>query len=486
MASRKSKPAPPPEERDDERVLPHNLDAERAVLGAVLLNNAAMNSIPSLRPEHFYRRVNQQVFTAMQTLLARPGGAVDFLLLREELARIGALEEVGAGYLSSLVDGVPKSTNVTYYAGIVESKARSRRLIQTLSKTIAAAYDGSDDVDNVLGQADREIVELRHGSAEPAKAFKDRWSAVYGELERRVERRGILSGLATGWEGLNELTDGWQPGDLVVVAARPSMGKTAFVVGSMLTMAETPRADGKPRTVLMFSLEMKAKQIEQRVLSNLSGVPFVRLTRGVLGPAGSDDWSRVSDALDRFAHLNIIVDDTHGRTHEDIRAACRRQQASGDGLDAVVIDYIQLMRGSLSKRNATRTEELGDISRSLKLLSGELGVPMLVLSQLRRTGGGKPKLEDLRESGALEQDADIVAFLHRKKHTDGGLTELIVEKNRNGPTGTVHLDFVREVVRFDAYTGPDEAIAQANHEDEQAEKKERAIKHARRKKAVTI
>lgn len=485
--SRKRAPMPEdPPPPVDERSLPHNLDAERAVLGAILLNNAALMLIPSLRPAHFYRRVNQHIFEAMVTLLGRPHGAVDFVLLREELARVGVLEEVGAGYLASLVDGVPKSTNVAYYAGIVEAKARSRRLIQTLSKTIAAAYDGIDDVEEVLAQADREIVELRHGVRETPQAFRDRTSAVFADLERRVERRGILSGLPTGWEALNDLTDGWQPGDLIVVAARPSMGKTAFVVGSMLTMAETPRPDGTPRTLLMFSLEMRAKQIEQRVLANLSGVPFLRIQRGLLGPSGSADWTQLAEALDRFAHLNIIVDDTHGQTHQDIRAACRRQQASDDGLDGVVIDYVQLMRGSITKRAARRDEELADISRALKLMAGELGVPVMLLSQLRRTGGGKPKLEDLRESGALEQDADIALFLHRKKHTDGGLTELIVEKNRNGATGSVYLDFQREIVRFDAWTGPAEAVAEAAAEDAAAEKKARGRKFAQQRKQVTI
>lgn len=483
--ARSKRAAEPPSDDAPGQVLPHSLDAERAVLGAIILNNAAFDLVPSLRPEHFYRRVNGQVFEAMTTLLNRPHGAADFVLLREELARVGALEDVGAGYLAGLVDGVPKSTNVAYYAGIVESKARARRLIQTLSKTISAAYEGTD-TDEVLAQADREIVTLRHGASDRGQSFRDRMSAVFADLEARVERRGILSGLPTGWAALDEMTDGWQPGDLVVVAARPSMGKTALLVGSLLSIAESPRPDGTPRTALAFSLEMKAPQIERRVLSNLSGVPFLRIQRGLLGPTGSADWTQLSEALERFGQMNIIVDDRHGQTHQDIRAACRRQQASPEGLDAVAIDYVQLMRGSIKKQNARRDEELADISRSLKLMAGELGVPVLLLSQLRRTGGGKPKLEDLRESGALEQDADIAVFLHRKKHTDGGLTEVMIEKNRNGATGSVYLDFKREIVRFDPYTGPPEAIAEADAADQAAEKKDRAIKHARRAKRVVV
>lgn len=469
----------------DAPVLPHSLDAERAVLGGVLLNNQAFFDAIDLRPETFYRRGHQVVWAAMTRLMNRPGGAVDILLLREELTKSGDLAEAGGlTYLAGLSDGVTRATNVPHYAAIVAARWRARAAISTLSKTIAGAYDTGQDVDDVIAQADREIVGLRHGLVQESTTFSQRMSVVLKDLEQRVERKGTLSGIDTGWESTNELTDGWQRGDMVVVAARPSMGKTALLVGAMRRAAELPTRSGERPFVQMFSLEMRRSQVEHRFLSDLSGVPLLRIQRGLLGPSQSEDWQRLNEAFERFHALDIAIDDSHGLTHQDVRAVCRRRQALGR-LDLVVIDYVQLMRGSIMKRNATRTEELADISRSLKVMAGELGVPVILASQLRRTGGGRPKLEDLRESGALEQDADIVMFLHRKKHTDGGLTELIFEKNRNGPTGTAHLDFKREIVRFDPYTGPAEAIAAAEQQDLMDEAKARKAKHAKRK-SVTI
>lgn len=484
MAGTKRKPVEP----TDDRVLPHSLDAERAVLGGVLLNNQAYFDAAWLPPEAFYRRAHQAVWGAMGRLMNRASGAIDVLLLSEELQRGGvALEKVGGPmYLGALTDGVTRATNVSHYAAIVGARARARLAIVTMSKTIGAAYDTGQDIDEVIATADREIVSLRHGLTRTAQTFADRTSAVLADLEARVQRRGQLSGIDTGWAATNDLTDGWQRGDLIVVAARPSMGKTALVTGAMQRAAEALTADSQRRFVQMFSLEMRREQVEHRVLANLSGVPLLRLQRGLLGHAASDDWTRLHEAIERFHNMDIAIDDSGGMTHQDIRAVCRRQQATGR-LDLVVIDYVQLMRGSIAKRNATRTEELADISRSLKVMAGELGVPVILLSQLRRTGGGKPKLEDLRESGALEQDADIVMFIHRKRHTDEGLTELIVEKNRNGPTGTAHLNFVREIVRFDPYVEvPQEQIDAAAQEDAADEARANRARHAKRRKSVTI
>ncbi len=481
--------AGPDTEPAPERSLPHNLDAERSVLGAILLNNAAyVEAVRLVKPADFFRDAHRRIFEAMVRLLERKGGAVDFLLLREEMTRRGDLEDAGgAAYLSQLVDGVPRSTNVRYYADIVRQKSRSRALIFALNKGIAASYEQDLEIDVVLEDVDREIVTLRHGGhLGNVKSLAARSSGLMADLEFRVANRGKLTGLDTGFKRINDATNGWQAGDLIIFAARPSMGKTALVCNTAIAAAEFALPEGEEgrRVVLAFSMEMKARQLEYRFLSSLSGIPGLRLAAGYMGPAGSDDWRALNAAIERMHNAGIYIDDTPALTVGDIRAECRRLQAE-ERLDLVVIDYVQLMQGSLQRRNATRTEELADISRRLKVLAGELNVPIILLSQLKRTGGGRPKLEDLRESGGLEQDADIVAMLHRKNHKEGGRTEFIIEKNRNGPTGTELLTFHKDTVRFedcdDVVTPEDEAAAEA--EERKAAKGKAIAKHRRK---VTI
>lgn len=429
----------------DERTLPHNLEAERSVLGAILVHNAAFElAARVVKPADFYRDAHRRIFAAMSHLIDERRIEVDFVTLKEELVRLGELDEVGGpAYVSSLADGVPRATNVAYYAGIVKEKATLRELIYAANKILKSAYEAEDPPEELLRTADRLIIDVvsGHGTGR-LEAVRDSIPQIFKDLEHRIEHRGELLGITTGFDGVNLETLGWQNGDLIIIAARPSIGKTTFVVNSLVAAAEA----GK-RT-LLFSLEMRKKQLHNRLLSHLSGVDLSRI---VTGAVGSSDYSKISAALDRMHALDLHIDDRSGQTYWDIRAQCRRLKAE-HGLDLVAIDYVQLMAGSLERKGANRNEEVTDISRRLKVLADELGIPILLLSQLSRAGSKRsdprPQLSDLRESGSLEQDADVVAFLHRKNHKEGGYTEFILEKQRNGPTGTLALTFEKETSTF--------------------------------------
>lgn len=465
-----------------DRTLPHNLDAERSVLGAILLNNAVFLDVQRvLVAEDFYRDAHRRIFQALGAVLDRKGGAADFLLVREELARRGDLEEVGGQvYIASLVDGVPRATNVRHYAGLVKEAARARALIMTLMRSLDEAFTASDPIDDVLQRVDSAILNLRRQTADRgAVSLAKRTNAILAGLEFRVANRGRLLGVDSGFPCLNEMTFGFQPGQLVVVGARPSMGKTALTTNILTAVAAFPLPEGQAgqRVGLMFSMEMEKDQIETRILSSLSRIPSQRILGGALG---GSDWDHLTTALDAMHRLAIVIDDTPALTVADLRARCREVLAEHGRLDIVVIDYIQLMTGTLNRRGATRTEELADISKKLKLLARELGVPFIVLSQLKRLAGARPKLEDLRECGNLEQDADVVLFLHRSNHQHEGPTELLVSKNRNGPTGPRMLHFEQAIVRFEdrGQAPPDEATMAA--EEKAATTRTRKRSYARR------
>lgn len=471
-----------------ERSLPHNLDAERSVLGAILLNNAVyIDAHARLKSEDFYRDAHRRIYEAMMRLLERADGACDFTLLMEELKRTGELETVGgAQYIAGLVDGVPRSTNIRYYAGIVHEKAQARRVIYTANRVIAEAYELDRPVREILAEADSRFLELRQNMRDgQVLDLSQSTSSLMSDLEYRVANRGKLTGLDTGFKSINDMTFGWQPGDYIIFAARPSMGKTALLLNTLRAAAEFPRADGTQRSALAFSMEMTAQQLQYRLLSSMSGIPATRLAGGFLGPDGSSDWLALNTALERMHGMRVFIDDRAARTVADIRAEARRIDAE-HGLDIIVIDYVQLMASVLEKRGASRTEELADTSRKLKSLAKELRVPIILVSQLRRISG-RPKLEDLRECGSLEQDADIVAFLHRKNHKEGGTTEFIFEKNRNGPTGTELLTFHKEVVNFTdggVEPTPEERAAEDAEEQKAERTKRRKGHYARRASGV--
>lgn len=427
-----------------ERTLPHNLDAERSVLGAVLVHNDAYESAaPVIAASDFYRDAHRRIWIAIVDLIARKT-TVDFITLKEELARVGDLDDVGGpAYISSLSDGVPRATNVVHYAAIVREKALLRDVIYASNKILSTAYEAEESPVEILKRADMAFLALqqrRRGGR--MVAVKDAIPALFERLDYRIAHQGELTGIETGFPLVNELTMGWQRKDLIIIAARPSIGKTVFASNTAVAAA---RAGYKG---VFFSYETRREQLEDRILSSLSGVPESRLKNGHIG---GKEYAHISEALQVLASLPLWIDDANGQTAQDLRNACRRMQ-NEHGLDFVVIDYVQRMPGNIDRRGATRNDEITDISRRLKDLAGELDVPVILLSQLKRLDPRReekrPLLDDLRESGALEQDADDVCFLHRRNHKESGTTNFIREKGRNGPTGTVNLTIDRETLTF--------------------------------------
>lgn len=442
---------PKPAHHDpDSFVLPHSIEAERATLGAALVSsNAADYIVDKLPVDAYFRRAHQVLFTAIKELCDRKV-TVDFVTLKEQLGRMGKLEDVGGpSYLMQLTDGTPRSTNVVHYAGILKDLHGRRALVAFATRTIDLVAAGTHHASSLLNDTDRRLMELQVGHVDGRmRSVRSSVTELTNDLDWRMAHRGELTGINTGYPSINELTLGWQPGDLVIIGARPSIGKTTFVVNSAVHAARTYAGDGAARRIAIFSLEMRRRQLEYRILSQLSCVPLTRILNGALGEL---EFPKMSAAMAELGELQIEIDDRSGQTVWDIRAACRRLKADG-GLDAVVVDYIQLVPGTLERRGANRNDELTDISRRLKQLADEISAPVIALSQLSRKPADrvdpKPKLSDLRESGALEQDADIVAFLHRKNHREGGITNFIIEKQRNGPTGTVNLTLDRDIVTF--------------------------------------
>lgn len=427
----------------DARTLPHSLEAEKSVLGAVLVHHQLVDdAMHVLHPDDFYRDAHRRIFAAMVELAERKL-PIDIVLLKEELGRRGDLDEVGGpAYLASMTDGVPRSMNVAHYAGIVREKARLRALIFAANEILTDAYAAEDPVDKLIADADRRLLDVQRITMSGRTIdIRDGLTSLLAAVDDRIANRGTLIGVDTGFKSLNDLTFGWQAGDLVVIAARPSIGKTTFAVNS----ATVPLLAG--RRAAMFSLEMRRRQLEFRLLSALSGVPLTRIISGYLM---SLDYPKLAQAMGQMGEMSFAIDDRTGLRVEDIRGTCRRLRAER-GLDLVIIDYVQQMAGSLEART-TRNEQVTDISRRLKAMADELSVPVLLLSQLSRANekraDPRPRLSDLRESGALEQDADIVVFLHRANHRAGGVTECIVEKQRMGPTGTVLLSLDRDIVKF--------------------------------------
>lgn len=455
-----------------EQILPHNLEAERAVLGSVLMHNDAFELVTkTVHGGSFFRDAHRRVFEAMARLMDRPGGCVDMTLLTEELKRRGELEECGGPvYLFGLVDGMPRRANVTAYAEVVREKALLRNVIAASNQLLSAAYEEDITGDAMLLEADKSLLALQQGMGNGhLKALSETSAGMFARMEYRAKHRGELLGVPTGFKSIDELTLGWQKQDLIFVGARPSIGKTTFVMNSVIAAA---LAAPQLRAVV-FSMEMKREQLEDRILSSLSGVPLTRLQTGCIIET---EWPAISAAQNAMWSCGIRIDDTRGQTVQTIRSACRRQLAEA-GLDLVIIDYAQLMAGSLDRRGATRTEELTDISRRLFVMAGELDVPLIVTSQLSRAGAGRadprPLLSDLRECGAFEQDACMVAFLHRKHHRQGGVTNFIVEKQRTGPGGTVNITLDRDIVTFT--DGGEEPPAPEPTAEEKAERQKRAI-----------
>lgn len=436
-----------------DRTLPHNLEAEKSVLGAILINNHAFNQAAEVLDAHdFFRDAHRRIFETMVGLTER-SQPVDFVTLNDELTRGGAMEAVGGpAYVASLTDGVPRSANVEYYAKIVKEKSTLRRLIQSATDVLARAYDAEEDADELLDAAERSIFQIaEHRLRSGFVSIGSLVDSGYQLIEQLQQHKGLVTGVPTGFVDLDEMTSGFQKSDLVIVAARPSMGKTSLV----LNMALNAGIEAG-RTVGIFSLEMSKEQLFMRMLTSEARVDAHRFRGGFLG---EQDYSRLVEAFARLHDAKVFIDDTPSAGILEMRAKARRLKME-HGLDMLIIDYLQLMQGRGKFEN--RQQELSSISRALKILAKELEVPILALSQLSRApetrSDHRPQLSDLRESGALEQDADVVLFIYRDEMypIDGesnpdtqGIAELIIGKQRNGPTGSVRVAFLKQYTRFE-------------------------------------
>lgn len=437
-----------------DRTLPHNLDAERSVLGAVLIDNNAINhAIENVGAGDFFRVAHRLLFEAMIGL-NKNNNPIDLITLSDQLSRSGHLDEAGgAAYISQLTDGVPRAVNVVHYAKIVKEKSTLRSLIQSANAVLTRAYDGEADADVQLDEAERSIFEIADGRMRSGFVHVGQLvDNSYQLLEKLSQQRGTITGVPTGFKDLDEMTSGFQPGDLVILAARPGVGKSSFVMNVAVNAAKQAGL-----SVGVFSLEMSKEQLFLRLLTSEARVDGHRMRTGYLG---EQDYDRIALALTEMHDLKVFIDDTPSIGVLEMRAKSRRLKME-HGLDLIIVDYLQLMQGG--GRFESRQTELASISRSLKILAKELGLPIIALSQLSRAAetrtDHRPQLSDLRESGALEQDADIVMFIYRAEmyataedHNpeDDNKATIIVGKQRNGPTGDVDLAFLKGFTRFES------------------------------------
>ena len=432
-----------------DRPLPHNLEAEKCVLGAILLQNDTFNLAAELLDSRdFFRDAHRRVFNKMVSLSER-GEAIDLVTLKDELGRSGDLDEVGGpAYIAALVDGVPRSTNVEYYARIVKEKSTLRNLIYSANKILATAYEAEQDADLLLDQAEKAIFDIAEDRIRTGFVpVRELVRGSFDTIEKLQEHKGLVTGIATGFTALDLITSGLQSSDVVIVASRPSMGKTSFILN-----VATHVATKTDKTVGIFSLEMSKEQLFLRMLTSQAEIDAQRFRGGFLS---EKDYGQLSHALGTLADARIFIDDTASLGVLEMRAKSRRLMAE-HGLHLLIVDYIQLMQGR--GRFENRTQELAAISRALKGLAKELNVPLVALSQLSRApearSDHRPLLADLRESGALEQDADVVMFIYREDQyaptpENENLAEIIVSKQRNGPTGVVRLAFRKQFTRFE-------------------------------------
>lgn len=433
-----------------DRVPPQNVEAEQAVIGSMLIEREAISRVAEiLRPEDFYRDAHRLIYDAVLQLFNR-SEAVDLITITEYLRREDKLEPAGGlSYVTSLANSVPTAANVIYHARIVEEKALLRQLINAATRIAGMGYEANEEVVNILDKAEKIIFEVANrrvsGEFLPIKTII---LDAFSKIEQLYASKGGITGLPSGFRDLDRLTAGLQPSDLILIAARPSMGKTAFV----LNIAQHVAVKQK-KGVAFFSLEMSKEQLVQRMLCAEAPIDAQRLRIGELQDA---DWKKLVDAAGRLSEAPIFIDDTPGITVAEMRSKARRLKIEYD-LQMIIIDYLQLMQGNTGSRSESRQQEISEISRSLKALARELHVPVIALSQLSRgvesRQSKKPMLSDLRESGSLEQDADIVAFLYREDYynpdtENKNITEIIVAKHRNGPVDTVQLYFHKQFTKF--------------------------------------
>ncbi|MBN2135476.1 MAG: replicative DNA helicase [Acidobacteria bacterium] len=435
-----------------ERTLPGNPDAEGAVLGAILLENHAYNAAAEIiKADDFLSERNRIIFNHIQRLVDG-AGAVDVEILKNSLTNSNELERIGGVlYLATLIEGIPRSVNVTHYARIIKDKSILRSLINASNKIIEKCYSQTEDTEAILDEAEKNIFDvaedrIRRGFVK----IGDLSDQVITLIEDMDARKGGLTGISTGFPDLDQMTAGLQKGDLIIIAARPSMGKTAF----SLNMA-THLAIREKKKIGYFSMEMSKEQILLRMLCSEAAIDMQRVRGGFLR---QEEWIRIRDTMNLISEAPIYIDDTSSLSVVEMRAKARKLKLEA-GLDILFVDYMQLMHSAV--RYDSRQQEISAISRGLKGLAKELEIPVVALSQLSRApearAGHRPQLADLRESGAIEQDADVVSFIfreemYRQTEENEGKAEIIIAKQRNGPTGTITLTFIKKYTRFALFT----------------------------------
>ena len=427
---------------------PHSLEAEQSVLGAMIINKEAINTaIEQIHPEDFYKEANKEIFKAIIELFNR-NEPVDLITLSEELKRRGNLENIGGvTYLADLSGGVAITSNIKYYCDIVEEKSILRRLIQSCDEIMGKSYEDSEEVGSIIEQAEKNIFDITQGRhREGFSPIKEVLLDSFSRIEEMAANQGQLTGLTTGFIDIDNKLSGMQKSDLILLAARPSMGKTALGINIAVNSAIKANA-----SVAIFSLEMSKEQLAQRMISSVAHVDLQKIISGRLA---EDEWIKIINAMAPLSQSEISIDDTAGISLMEMMAKCRRLKIE-KGLDLVVIDYLQLMESSGRQEN--RQQEISTISRGLKGLAKEMECPVVALSQLSRApelrSDHRPILSDLRESGAIEQDADVVMFLYRDEyyHEDSdkkNIGEVILSKHRNGPTGVIELVWKGEYTKF--------------------------------------
>lgn len=432
------------------RLPPQNLEAEQSVLGAILLDHMALNKVLEIiGPDEFYKEAHKRIFSAILDL-SELNESIDLITLTDHLKSKNELDRIGgASYLTTLVNSIPTAANVRQHSKIIHEKALLRGLIDIATDIITQGYENSSRVDDLLDHAESRIFSISEQKLRPSfVSLKEIVKGSFETIERLSERKERITGVPTGFKDLDEKTAGFQPSELIIIAGRPSMGKTALALG----IAQHASIE-KGATTAIFSLEMSKEQLVLRMLCSEARVDGHKIRTGYIGRA---DWPRLTTAAGRLTEAAIFIDDTPALSVLEMRAKARRLKADR-GLDLIIVDYLQLMRGRGDAN--TREQEISEISRSLKALAKELKVPVVALSQLSRAveargGDKKPILADLRESGAIEQDADVVIFIYRKELYDPsdenkGIAEINIGKQRNGPVGTFRMAFIDRYPRFE-------------------------------------
>lgn len=439
------------------KVQPNDTIAEQAVLGSMLVDTeAVISAVEILKPEDFYREDNREIYAAMLELYSY-GKHIDMITLMEQLRLRGSLERVGNNqYIATLIDNVPTTSNIENYVKIVEEKSVLRKLIKAANDILKLGYAQTEEVDSIIEQAEKQVFDVvQNRNSKGYASMKEILVTAFDMIETMYQNKNKVSGIESGFIDLDNKISGLNPSDLIIVAARPAMGKSAFVLNIANFVAmhmKTP--------VMIFSLEMSKEQMVSRILSSESEIDSMKLRNANFD---SEDWLKLGETSGKLSDVPLYIDDTPGLSASELRAKCRKAKLEKN-IGLVIIDYLQLME-SKSRGNTSRQQEISDISRSLKILAKELKVPVIALSQLSRATESRtdhrPMLSDLRESGAIEQDADIVMFLHREDYYDPetekkNVAEVIIAKNRNGETGTVELAWLGQYTKFaNLYRGPE-------------------------------